>query len=966
MTKVVSGLKKLFSSSFIVGCLLSVTLFAATRFYYHSHQDPEIVERHRWVEEVERLHNQTVDIRLRRRGPRAGSNDVAILTIDEQAIQKYGRWPWPRTLVAEVIERVMKGGARTVSFDIIFSEKQESILRSLDQVEENLNRSLPAQQNQIKKILRQAKANQDHDRKLTEVIEAHSENLIMGAVYDELNVATWPAQDLCFLDIAKKNGVFDYWEKEAFLIGVFNRAERSLPDSWHDIILNHFDKLQQGVTLKWLENHPKHPVIDWVVAHQLEPTDPQVLNALTLFVLNRKEAFQETQLATVLPWPQLERQIPQNARVEMRSEMKTQLNQYCLRYLRPNDELRSEFEANWTQITNDYEQLKGITFEQGIDIIKGAYIESPVLENPVQHVGEWLFNIPAVAEVTEHSGTFNATQDKDGSIRRAKLFVRVGNFFIPSLAFKQYLVINELYPVANLIPNPYEDEDEQTSNIVTNVKLENSDGEQVLTIPTDHRGQLPINYAGPRKMFAYLSAGEVLDDKDTYSIEQRTQDENGEWSEKTIEVDKNEFLKNKNFIFGATATAIYDLRVTPFEENYPGVETHANLLDNLLRQDYLKTNPKEARWMPRIVLLLGILFSLIVSQFGALTGLFITLGSLATILGIDSYLIFPEGTVITIIFPIFSILLLYTLLTFFKYFTEERKKQQLKGTFQKYVSPEIVEEILKDPSKLELGGMKMEMSVFFSDIRGFTTISEKLDPKALSDLLNHYLTPMTDIIFKNSGTLDKYMGDAIMAFFGAPVPSKDHSAQACRAALEQIDKLFELQKHYQEQGLPMIDIGIGINTGEMSVGNMGSETVRNYTVMGDSVNLGSRLEGINKQYGTRIIISEFTKNRISADEFLYREIDWVKVKGKNEPVKIYELMDRGEVPQFRRDQVLKFNSGFQFYHEQQFEKAIQEFHAALSVDASDQTSQLYIKRCQDYMNNPPGDNWDGVFTMTTK
>ncbi len=966
MTKVSLWLKKIFSTSFIVGCLISLLLFATTRFYYHSYRDPAIVERHQWLEEVERLHNQTVDIRLRRRGPRAGSEDVAILTIDEKAIQKYGRWPWPRSLMATVIDRVMEGGAKSLSFDIIFSEKQESVLRSLDQVTETLTHAIPAQKETIEKVLTMVKKDQDHDLKLSKVIEKHSSKLILGAVYDELNLEPWAAQDLCFLDIAKKNGVFDYWDKEALLIGVLNKAERSLPDSWHSIILNHFDKLQQGVTLAWLEKNPSHPIVDFLQQKSFEPTDPTVLNALNLFILNRKEAFEESDVGNVLTWSEIDRKIPQNARVEIRSDMKQQLSQYCLRYLRANDELLPEFKSHWEEISNDYEKLQGLPFQQGLDYITGAYEGAPILKNPVYHVGDWLFNIPSIAEVTEHSGTFNATQDKDGSIRRAKLFVRAGNLFIPSLAFKQYLVIKNLYPTANLVPNPYEPDNNKESNIVTNVELENADGQSVVTIPTDHRGQLPINYAGPRNMFAYLSAGEVLDDDPTYTVEQRVQDENGEWIVKEFEVDKKEFLKDKNFIFGATATAIYDLRVTPFEENYPGVETHANLLDNLLREDYLKTDPREDAWMPWIVLCLGILFSFVVSQFGALPGLIITLGSLATFFVIDSFFIFPQGTVITIIFPVFSILILYTLMTFFKYFTEERKKQQLKGTFQKYVSPEIVEEILKDPSKLELGGMKMEMSVFFSDIRGFTTISEQLDPKALSDLLNHYLTPMTDIIFKNAGTLDKYMGDAIMAFFGAPVPSKEHSAQACRAALFQIDKLFELQKFYQEQGLPMLDIGIGINTGEMSVGNMGSETVRNYTVMGDSVNLGSRLEGINKQYGTRIIISEFTKNKISADEFLYREIDWVKVKGKNEPVKIYELMNQGDIPQIQKDQVIKFNSGFLLYHEQQFEKAIQEFNAARSFNASDQTSQLYIERCQNYMKNPPGDSWDGVFTMTTK
>ncbi|MEM7647024.1 MAG: adenylate/guanylate cyclase domain-containing protein, partial [Pseudomonadota bacterium] len=648
------------------------------------------------------------------------------------------------------------------------------------------------------------------------------------------------------MNISKSNGVFDYWDKEAFLIGVQNAAELNLPETWNGIILRHFAQMRSKIVKEWLSSNENQNIQKTLLGS--DQASKETLQALSYFLQGKSEDYSETPLAEAFPWSSLKTIIPKKTKVDLFTKMKQSVNDYCLRYLTEKDELKPAFLEAWPKIKKEYEKFSELNFEQATD-----YIMATTLSNPVHHVDRWLFNIPEIQEVTEHSGTFNATQDKDGSVRRAKLFVRNGNLIIPSLAFKTYLVINDFYPTANLIPNPYENPPE--SNIVTNVKIKNAEDKHVLTIPTDHRGQLPINYAGPQKMFSYLSAGEILDGGDTLTIQQRVQNQKGEWVEEDIQVDKKDYLKNKSFIFGATATGIYDLRVTPFEENYPGVETHANLLDNLIRQDYLKTNPQEEFLMPFAIFLLGLLFSFVVAKLGAISGLIIALSSLVAIYMVDAFFIFPKGTVITILFPIFTILFLYTLLTFFKYFTEERKKKELKGTFQKYVSPEIVNEILKDPTKLELGGMKQEMTVFFSDIRGFTTISEKLDPKALSDLLNHYLTPMTDIIFKNSGTLDKYMGDAIMAFFGAPVPSEKHAAQACRAALIQIDKLFELQKIYQEQGLPMIDIGIGINTGDMSVGNMGSETVRNYTVMGDSVNLGSRLEGINKQYGTRIIIS---------------------------------------------------------------------------------------------------------------
>ena len=293
-----------------------------------------------------------------------------------------------------------------------------------------------------------------------------------------------------------------------------------------------------------------------------------------------------------------------------------------------------------------------------------------------------------------------------------------------------------------------------------------------------------------------------------------------------------------------------------------------------------------------ILLCLGVILSALLTYFGSVAGLAITALSLGVLYVVDKYIMFRSGLVTTIIFPYAVVVSVFVVLTFYKYFTEERTKRQLKGTFEKYVSPSIVAEVLADPSNIELGGKKVEMTVMFSDVRGFTTISEKLDPRALSSLLNSYLTPMTNLVFKHKGTLDKYMGDAIMSFWGAPIHFPDHAVHACRCALAMLVKLKELQADYRAKGLPEIDIGIGLNSGDMSVGNMGSDTVRSYTVMGDAVNLASRLEGINKQYGTRIIISEFTYKAVK-DSFVTREVDWVRVKGKTEPVRIFELISEG-------------------------------------------------------------------------
>ncbi|MDX9732357.1 MAG: adenylate/guanylate cyclase domain-containing protein, partial [Bdellovibrionales bacterium] len=337
----------------------------------------------------------------------------------------------------------------------------------------------------------------------------------------------------------------------------------------------------------------------------------------------------------------------------------------------------------------------------------------------------------------------------------------------------------------------------------------------------------------------------------------------------------------------------------------------------------------------------------------------------------DIHILFADGYVVNISLPILTVFAVFVSTTSYKYFTEERKKRALKGTFAKYVSPAVVDEILKDPENIELGGKKVELTVMFSDVRGFTTISEKLDPRALSDLLNSYLTPMTDLVFETRGTLDKYMGDAIMAFWGAPIHFDDHAERAAHCALLMIKKLKELQQDYATRGLPAIDIGIGLNTGDMSVGNMGSNTVRSYTVMGDSVNLGSRLEGINKEYGTRIIVSEFTHAKI-AKNYVTREVDWVRVKGKVQPVRIFELIGtKSPMSDLAASSEMlallpDFETGFRLYHQRNFAEAVTAFTQALNAKPDDFCSQLYIDRCQEYLDNPPPLDWDGVYTMKTK
>jgi len=301
----------------------------------------------------------------------------------------------------------------------------------------------------------------------------------------------------------------------------------------------------------------------------------------------------------------------------------------------------------------------------------------------------------------------------------------------------------------------------------------------------------------------------------------------------------------------------------------------------------------------------------------------------------------------------------------YRFFFEEREKRKLRGAFTQYVPPALIRQIMHHPELLRLGGQEKELTALFSDIRGFTTLSEGLSPTSLVEILNEYLSEMTDVIFQHWGTLDKYIGDAIMAFWGAPIAQEDHAVRACRAALEMQQTLIKLQNRWDAQGRPRIDIGVGINTGAMVVGNMGSKTRFNYTIMGDNVNLASRLEGTNKTFGTRLIISENTYQAVHK-EMLVRELDLIRVKGKLKPVKIFELVGTVTEVDLHRERLDRFRRGLDAYREGLWATALETFEALAGDYPQDGPSHVFIKRCHDFLLQPPTGVWDGVYVMKTK
>lgn len=537
-------------------------------------------------------------------------------------------------------------------------------------------------------------------------------------------------------------------------------------------------------------------------------------------------------------------------------------------------------------------------------------------------------NIAGISDSARNSGYANAFPDSDGVLRRAPLVIRFGEDLYPSLALS--LLVQSLdgpMLAAGL------------SEIgVSGIRI----GDR--GIPTDESGRMLINYLGPGNTFPHYSVSDILSGR--------------------IEP---ELLKDKIVLVGATAAGIYDLRVTPFSTVYPGVEVHATVIDNILHGDFIRRPGWAGLLDVTTVLLFGLAMSFILPRFRALQSFLLVLAVLALYVAGNILLFSRYNLWLDIVYPVLTIVIVYLGLTVYKYMTEEREKKKIRNAFQYYLSSPVINEMLKNPGKLKLGGDKKDLSVLFSDIRGFTTMSEGMSPEALVQLLNEYLTAMTNIVFKHDGLLDKYMGDAIMAVFGAPLDQPDHAVRACRTALDMMEEMHKFQAKWKAEGKPVFDIGIGINSGDMVVGNMGSEMRFDYTVMGDNVNLGSRLEGINKEYGTNIVISEFTYAHIKND-FICRELDSVKVKGKHLPVRIYELLEQGKAADAdTRYAFLKvFNEGLVKYKLGLWDEAASSFRRVLQMRPEDRPSELYVRRCKELKENPPEGEWDGVYTMTKK
>jgi len=541
----------------------------------------------------------------------------------------------------------------------------------------------------------------------------------------------------------------------------------------------------------------------------------------------------------------------------------------------------------------------------------------------------YVTNIPTLQQATKNAGFINIFPDSDGIVRNAPLIIQYNNGIYPSLSLEAVMLF--LNEKISLYTPQYDKE----------IKLEGIRLGNHL-IPTDVTGQALIPFIGQSYTFPYYSATDILHDK----------------------IDPHQ-ISGKIIFIGTTALGLGDLVSTSIQSPYPGVEIHATLANGIL-QNVFSSEPEWTLGAELfLTVLLGLLSAFIFPYFGPrILGLIIIIFPPA-LLVFNNFLWNDTGLILSLLMPCLIVLANALLNIIYGYLFETRKREHLKNMFGQYVPEKHIDEMLKSSGSYALQGESRELSVLFADVRNFTSISERLSATELVHMLNTLFTPMTEIIFKHKGTIDKYVGDLIMAFWGAPLKDKYHAQHALSAALEMQKKVTELREIARHKNEVEITLGIGINSGVMSVGDMGSQYRRNYTVLGDAVNLASRVESLTRFYGVNIIVTENTQ--VNQPKFVFRKLDKVRVKGKKDGATIYEVIClRTEMTAELGDELDKFHKALDYYFHQQWNKALELFKQLYQAYPGTKIYKIYIERVDEFKKKTLPADWDGVYVHEGK
>ncbi len=543
-------------------------------------------------------------------------------------------------------------------------------------------------------------------------------------------------------------------------------------------------------------------------------------------------------------------------------------------------------------------------------------------------------NRPELQKAVAAAGHLSPGLDTDGVTRRMPILVRYEKAYYETMSLALARVYLGNVPL-NLRTEVF-GKGPDALGWITSLRV----GDKV--VPLDKHMQALIPYRGGRNSFRYISATDVI--------------------RGTLDASA---LEGKIVIVGTSAQGLFDLRATPVGEDYPGVEMHANMVSGILDQS-IKQSPIDGPvYSALFLLIVGIPLAIFLPRLGVLPMTGISAAALALFLAVNIYAWRAMGYVLDLATPLAMVLVLYAFNMVYGFFLEARSRRLITGLFGTYVPKELVAEMALNPGEYSMRGESRQMTVLFSDVRDFTSISEGLPPEGLKDMMNTYLSEMTEVIQEKRGTIDKYIGDAIMAFWGAPVHDGDHAVHAMDAALSMQRRIRGLDAEFVKRGWPVLNIGVGLNCGEMNVGDMGSRFRRAYTVMGDAVNIASRLEGLTKEYGVGILVSEAMV--AAAQGFVYREVDRVVVKGRTEGIAIFEPLGKvGEVPEPAVADTERFHKALELYRRQRWTEAKAAFEALAAASPETKLYRVYVKRVAHFLAHAPEPAWNGLWVFTTK
>jgi len=819
------------------------------------------------------LDQKLYDLQMNLRTSPVQDPRILFVEMDDDAIDQLGRWPWPRNVFANITNTLTALGARQILFDVTFTQPNQVFIDkeavghifqgkdaisnyiadetgllkgketltakdavwTLEQIRNGFLTFTDTAENKLQNALI------DNDKILAAAFK--NSNAFIGFSFEVLTEEKDIAKDRLYPQIQK--------EMAGWVSANTDRSFDDLPSSLKDS--PYFSESEnRDIFLRsklWV-----------LIEKNMEITLNQAADALHM----------DQQKLTSNFYLVKHRLIEEKIQAALEEKPDTEFIDLIYKYEIFDTDTQQSFQEVWSSVKKEFEAKTkfGQPLSQGQVFLKAKNMDAP---------------IEPFTEVVKGGGFLNGIPDADGVLRSVPLFIQYNNSLFPHIAVMSIL---DLYKPQTISFNPGK---------YLILHQAHVDGQtKDIRIPINHQGTTLVNWAGRwQDTYRHISGADIYRLYYLQNTLESIQDNPEEAAKiKTQRDAQNKVLKekvnNSICIIGLTAAGTHDFNPIPYEAAYPMVGTHGNVLNSILTEQYITQVPHSTNLL--FLFLLTAIMGLCLPFLSAMRGLIFT-GVVLTGTFVFSLYWFNQGVWYNLASPSLLLLFSYLGITSYKFSTEEKSKREIKSAFGKYVSPEIIEEIIKDPSKLRLGGDKKILTVQFSDIRGFTTYCENRTPEEIVNILNEYLDEMTKIIVAHKGTLDKYVGDEIMAVWGAPHYESPEisSKRAVICSMKMLERLKELREEWAERGLEPLDIGIGVNTGEMISGNMGSELCMDYTVIGDAVNLGARVEALTRDYKAHFMITEDTY-QLTKDIIEVKQLEAVKVKGKDIPVMMYEVL----------------------------------------------------------------------------